>query len=59
MTSALKGRGEGGSGQAENSTDKLRDHLCDKGGGQKNPKFSRTSLMEAPLPCFVPIFPPI
>ena len=32
MTSALKG-GRGGSGKVDNSTDKLRDHVCDKGGG--------------------------
>ena len=25
--------GEGGSGKADNSTDKLRDHVCDRGGG--------------------------
>ena len=31
MTSALEG-GEGGSGKVDNSTDKLRDHVCDKGG---------------------------
>ena len=31
MTSALKGMG--GSGKVDNSTDKLRDHVCDKGGG--------------------------
>ena len=48
MTSALKG-GRGGIGKVDNSTDKLRDHVCDKGGGgQKNSKFSWTSLMEAP-----------
>ena len=48
MTSALKG-GRGGSGKVDNSTDKLRDHVCDKGGGgSKNPKFSRISLREAP-----------
>ena len=48
MTSALEG---GGSGKVDNCTDKLRDHVCDKGGGggQKNPKISWTSLMEAPL----------
>ena len=29
-------------------TDKLSDHVCDKGGGResKNPKLLRTSLME-------------
>ena len=33
----------------DKGTDKLRDHVCDKGGrGSKNSKFSRTSLMEAP-----------
>ena len=32
MTSALEG-GEGGSGKVDKSTDKLRDHVCDKGGG--------------------------
>ena len=49
MTSALEG-GEGGSGKVDNSTDKLRDHVCDKGGrGSKNPKISWTSLMVAPL----------
>ena len=49
MMSALKGGGEGGSGKVDNSTDGLRDHLSDKGGGgSKNQKFSRTSLMEAP-----------
>ena len=29
MTSALEG-GEGGSGKVDKSTDKLRDHVCDK-----------------------------
>ena len=49
MTSALEG-GEGGSGKVDKSTDKLRDHVCDKGGrGSKNPKISWTSLMVAPL----------
>ena len=40
MTSALEG-GEGSSGKVDNSTDKLRDHVCDKGGGggQKIRKF--------------------
>ena len=34
MTSALKGGG--GSGKVDNSADKLRDHVCDKGRrGQK------------------------
>ena len=47
MTSALEG-GEGVSGKVDKSTDKLRDHVCDK-GGSKNSKFSWTSLMEAPL----------
>ena len=49
MTSALKGGG--GSVKVNNSTDKLPDNVCDKEGrGEfKNPKFSRTSLMEAPL----------
>ena len=48
MTSALEG-GEGGSQKVDKSTDKLRDHVCDKGGrGSKNSKFSWTSLMEAP-----------
>ena len=47
MTSALEG--EGGSRKVDKSTDKLRDHVCDKGGrGSKNSKFSWTSLMEAP-----------
>ena len=32
MTSALEG-GDGGSGRVDKSTDKLRDHVCDKGGG--------------------------
>ena len=38
MTSAL----EGGSRKVDKSTDKLRDHVCDKGGGRgsKNSKFS-------------------
>ena len=31
MTSALEG-GEGGSRKVDKSTDKLRDHVCDKGG---------------------------
>ena len=31
MTSALEGGG--GSGKVDKSTDKLRDHVCDKGGG--------------------------
>ena len=31
MTSALEGE-EGGSGKVDNSTDKLHDHVCDKGG---------------------------
>ena len=50
MTSALQ-RGEGGSRKVDKSTDKLHDHVCDKGGGRlsKNSKFSWTSLMEAPL----------
>ena len=30
MTSALEGGG--GSGRVDKSTDKLRDHVCDKGG---------------------------
>ena len=30
MTSALKG-GRGGNGKVDNSTDRLRDHVCDKG----------------------------
>ena len=48
MTSAVGG-GEGGSQKVDKSTDKLRDHVCDKGGrGSKNSKFSWTSLMEAP-----------
>ena len=36
MTSALEG-GRRGSGKVDKSTDKLRDHVCDKwgGGGQK------------------------
>ena len=47
MTSALEGGG--GSRKVDKSTDKLRDHVCDKGGrGSKNSKFSWTSLMEAP-----------
>ena len=33
MTSALEGRGDGGNGKINNITDKLRDHVCDKGGG--------------------------
>ena len=33
MTSALEG-GRGGSGKVDKSTDKLRDHVCDKGGGE-------------------------
>ena len=34
----------------DKSTDKLRDHVCDKGErGSKNSKFSWTSLIEAPL----------
>ena len=33
MMSALK-RGEGGSGKVDNSNDKLRDHVCDKGEGE-------------------------
>ena len=49
MTSALEG-GEGGSGKVDKSTDKLRDHVCDKGGGaQKNLKISRTSSPRASL----------
>ena len=48
MTSALEW-GEGGSRKVDKSTDKLRDHVCDKGGrGSINSKFSWTSLMEAP-----------
>ena len=47
MMSAIKGGG--GSGKVDNSTDKLHDHTCDKGGASKNPKLLRTSLMEAPL----------
>ena len=31
MTSALEGGG--GSRKVDKSTDKLRDHVCDKGGG--------------------------
>ena len=34
MTSALEG-GEGGSQKVDKSTDKLRDHVCDKGEGVK------------------------
>ena len=49
MTSVLEG-GRGVSRKVDKSTDKLRDHVCDKGGrGPKNSKFSWTSLMEAPL----------
>ena len=49
MTSVLEGGG-GSSGKVDKSTDKLRDHVCDKGGrGSKNPKISWTSLMVAPL----------
>ena len=48
MTSALEGGG--GSRKVDKSTDKLRDHVCDKGGrGSKNSKFPWTSLMEAPF----------
>ena len=47
MTSALEGGR--GSRKVDKSTDKLRDHVCDKGGeGVKKSKFSWTSLMEAP-----------
>ena len=39
MTSALKG-GRGGNGKVDNSTDKLRDHVGDKGeGGPKIQNF--------------------
>ena len=48
MTSALEGGG-GGSRKVDKSTDKLHDHVCDKGGrGSKNSKCSWTSLMEVP-----------
>ena len=42
MTSALEGGGrEGGSGKVEYSTDKLRDHVCDRGEGvQKSEIFT-------------------
>ena len=36
--------GEGGSRKVDKSTDKLHDHVCDKGvRGSKNSKFSWTS----------------
>ena len=38
MTSALEW-GEGGSRKVDKSTDKLRDHVCDKGGGGGAKKF--------------------
>ena len=39
MTSAVEGGG--GSRKVDKSTDKLRDHVCDKGRrGSKNSKFS-------------------
>ena len=47
MTSAWGG-GEGGTPKADDSTDKLRECVRDKGGGAKNPEILRTSFKYGP-----------
>ena len=47
MTSAWGG-GEGGTPKADDSTDKLRECVRDKGGGQKIRKFCGRHLSMAP-----------
>ena len=51
MTSALKG-GRGGSGKVDNSTDKLCDHVCDRGvwgGGVQKSEIFVDVIDESPL----------
>ena len=64
MMSGLEG-GEGGSQKVDKSTDKLRDHVCDKGGGgvKKSEIFAdvidgsplmRMSYVHGPIPASRP-----